>query len=242
MEFSIRKVSGLIKKDFKDLLRNINILFMCIIPILLCFIYSAMIVKNSGENLSKLFALNQCVNINVTIICGFIIAMLIAEEKEKNTMRTLFLSGISPLEFLTGKAFITILITIAINIVMFFILKMDLHYLYKFIIVSTLVALSMIILGALVGLLSQNQMATGTIGTPIFMAIYIIPIFANKNYIINKISSLIPTYNLDILMERIFTGKVLNFNFFYNIIVIIAWIIILALVFVYSYIKKGLDR
>ncbi|WP_051986365.1 ABC transporter permease [Clostridium amazonitimonense] len=91
---------------------------------------------------------------------SFGIAMLIAEEKEKNTMRTLMLSAVSPLEFLAEKAIITLLLSIVINIIIFFMVGINVQYLGKYIVLSTLVVLSMIELGAVIGLAQQNQMST----------------------------------------------------------------------------------
>ncbi len=242
MEFSIRRVNGLFKKELKDMVKNANVLFMCILPIVFCFIYSKMFGRNPSQYVYKISILNLCLGMNLTLVSSLVMAMLIAEEKEKNTMRTLMLSAVSPMEFLAGKAIITFLLSLVVNMTMFFIAGMNIQYLGKYIFISTLVALSMIELGAVIGLIAQNQIATGTIGMPIMMFFLMVPMFASFNNIVGKIASLLPTYNLNILLAKVFKGEAINTGVTYNICIILVWIIISAAVFAYIYSKKGLDN
>lgn len=106
MEFSIRRVNGLFKKELKDMFKNFNILFIIAVPIGFCFLLSKIPV-NPNQVLSKIEVLKVCLSVNLTMVASFIIALSLSEEKEKNTMRTLMLSAVSPAEFLIGKAMIT---------------------------------------------------------------------------------------------------------------------------------------
>lgn len=184
---------------------------------------------------------NHLLNINFTIISGTLIAMLIAEEKEKNTLRTLMLAGVSPLEFLSGKAIIAFLISIVTNTLMFFIIGMEISCLGQFILITTLATVSMIEFGAAIGLIAENQMSTGTIGTPLFLLISLIPSFSRYNNIFQEVAKLLPSYNMDVLLNRIFYNEAININFAYNISVILIWIIIGTGIFAYIYGKKKLD-
>ncbi|NMF07342.1 ABC transporter permease [Clostridium beijerinckii] len=238
MTFSIRRVSALTKKEVKNLSKNINILVLCAIPLIFCFVYSNAFSESQEI---KMAVFNHLLNINFTIISGTLIAMLIAEEKEKNTLRTLMLAGVSPLEFLSGKAIIAFLISIVTNILMFFIIGMDISCLGQFILITTLATVSMIEFGAAIGLIAENQMSTGTIGTPLFLLISLIPSFSKYNNIFQEVAKLLPSYNMDVLLNRIFYNEAININFAYNISVILIWIIIGTGIFAYIYGKKKLD-
>ena len=233
-----KRVNALLKKETKDLSKNINILFMCVLPLIFCFMYSKLF-GDSEEG--KLYILNICVSMNIVFISGFTIAMLIAEEKEKNTLRTLMLAAVSPLEFLIGKAIITLILSIAINILMFFIMGMEILYIGQFIIITTLVVMSIMEFGAVVGVIAENQMGTSTIGMPFFMIILVVPMFSRFNNVFKRIADFLPNYNMEVLLKRIFTNEAINISFAYNIAVILAWIIIGAGVFAYTYSKKKLD-
>lgn len=237
MTFSMRRVNALIKKEVKNLSKNMNVLFFCMLPLIFCFIYSNFLSESQEI---KIVILNHLLNMNFTIISGTLIAMLIAEEKEKNTLRTLMLAGVSPLEFLSGKAILTLLISIVINILMFFIARMELAYLGQFILITTLATASMIEFGAVIGIVAENQMSTGTIGMPLFMLILLVPFFARINNVFEGIAKVLPSYNMDILLNRIFNNEGININSVYNISVIFIWIIIGAGIFAYTYGKKKL--
>lgn len=240
MEFSMRRVNGLLKKELKDMLKNINVLFVCIVPIGLCFLLNKVSV-NPNQGLSKIEVLKVCLSANLTMVSSFIIALTLAEEKEKNTMRTLMLSAVSPAEFLIGKAMISMFFSLIINITMFFILGIESQYLIKYIVISTLTVVSMVELGAVVGLIAKDQMTAGTLATPLLMLFTLVPMIARGNDTARKISDMLPTYNLNVLLDKIFKGEVMSGASIYNIAVILAWILISAVIFVYTYNRKGLD-
>jgi ABC-2 type transport system permease protein len=179
---------------------------------------------------------------NLTLVSSFVIAMLIAEEKEKNTLRTLMLSAVSPLEFLTGKALIATLMSVIINIAMFFIIGVDAQYLGKYILLTTLVVFSMVEIGAVIGIIAPNQMATGVVGMPVLMILLMVPIFARLNRTLTKIAEFLPNYNLNVMLEKMFKGEAVGTGTTYSIVVILVWILIAGVVFVYTYSKRGLDK
>jgi ABC-2 type transport system permease protein len=238
MDFSIKRVNALFKKELKDISKNFNVLFMAILPVVFCFVYTNLI--KTGE-LAGVYILSLCVGMNLVMVSSFVIAMLIAEEKEKNTLRTLMLSSVSPMEFLLGKAAITLLLSVTVNIIMFFMSGMGAQYLIKYILITTLVVLSMMEIGAAIGLLAENQMSTGTIGMPILMVLLMIPMFASINNTLKKIAEFLPNYNMTLLLQKLLTGKSTGPSSLYSISVLVVWIIIGAVAFGYIYNKKRLD-
>ena len=212
---------------------------MFLLPIFFAVIYSNMLGGNSAE---KIYIFNLCLGMNIVMVGAFVMAMLIAEEKEKNTLRTLMISGVSPLEFFTGKALITFLMSEIINVAIFFIFKMNIQYLGKYILLSTLVVFSMIGIGGIIGIISSNQMATGVVGMPVLMIFFMIPMFAKVNKTLTKIAELLPNYNMNILLEKVFKGETIGAGSAYSIAVILGWIIISTAVFAYTYSKIGIDK
>jgi ABC-2 type transport system permease protein len=168
--------------------------------------------------------------------------MLIAEEKEKNTLRTLMLSAVSPLEFLTGKALITLFVSLLYNALMFFVIGIDKKYFGLYMLFTTLVVFTMIEIGALLGIMSQNQMAMSVVGLPIIGVFLIIPLLAKSNKIVGRIVKLLPNYSIDILLKKVFNGEQIGMESIYNIVVILIWIIIAGAAFAYAYNKKGIDK
>lgn len=243
MEFSIRRVNALFKKEIKDFGKNMNVFVMCFFPIMICALYSKILGGNLDHNLMvNINILTLSLGTNLVMVGSYLIAMLIAEEKEKNTLRTLMLSAVSPWEFLAGKALITLLVTEIINVILFFMIGMNIQYLGKYMLLSTLVVLSMIEIGAIIGILSSNQMATGVVSMPVLIVFYMLPLIAKINKTIGRISELLPNYNMNIMLEKVFKGESIGVESTYNICIILVWILIGAALFMYAYNKKGLDK
>lgn len=238
MTLSRRRVRALIKKETRDFSKNINVLFMCIVPIIMSLINSR--IFNGSEQLKE-YIMNVSINSNLMLVSGFATAALIAEEKEKNTLRTLMLSSVSPLEFLAGKVFVTLVISVGVNILTYFIMGMKLYYIGQFIMITTLVTICFIEFGAVVGILSENQMSTGTIGMPFFMAVFIVGTLSKMNNIAGVVANFLPNYNMEVLLNRVYANEAISMNFAYNISVILIWIMIGAGIFAYAYKKKKLD-
>lgn len=235
MEFSIRRVNALFKKEIKDFGKNMNVFVMCFFPIMICALYSKILGGNLDHNLMvNINILTLSLGTNLVMVGSYLIAMLIAEEKEKNTLRTLMLSA--------GKALITLLVTEIINVILFFMIGMNIQYLGKYMLLSTLVVLSMIEIGAIIGILSPNQMATGVVSMPALIIFYILPLGAKINKTIGRISELLPNYNMNIMLEKVFKGETIGVESTYNICIILVWILIGAVLFMYAYNKKGLDK
>lgn len=241
MEFSMRRVNALIKKEIKDFSKNVNVLFMCALPIVFGIIYSKMFGKGISTE-AYIYVFTLCLAMNIVLTSAYVIAMLIAEEKEKNTLRNLMLSGVSPLEFFIGKLFITFLLSEIINFVLFFIFNINIHYLALYILLATLLVIIMMEIGAIIGIVSPNQMATGVVGMPVLMVLLMVPMFAKVNKTLKKVAEFLPNYNMNVMLEKIFKGEGLGIGSISNIAVIVAWIIITLIIFVYTYNKVGLDN
>ncbi|KRU26656.1 ABC transporter permease [Clostridium botulinum] len=243
MDFSIRRINALLKKEIKDFAKNMNVSVMYLLPIMFSIIYSKLLGNNSSNDvMNKINILILCVGMNISLISSMVISMLIAEEKEKNTLRTLILSAVSPWEFLAGKVLITFLVSEVINIAIFFSIGCDIQYLGKYILITTLVLFSMIEIGAIIGIISPNQMATGVFSMPVVMIFFVIPMFAEVNKIIETIAKFLPSYHMNIMIARLFKGETFGIESTRSIAIILVWIIIAVIAFAFTYNKRGLDK
>ncbi|MDF2870356.1 MAG: hypothetical protein K0R05_1931 [Anaerocolumna sp.] len=240
MTLSLRRIKALTKKEFKSFTKNTNVLLMCMLPIIFSIIYSY--IYGSYEDVPKLMVLLLCLNMNLIMCSSFTIAMLIAEEKEKNTLRTLLLSGVSALEFLFGKVVLTLILSTITNILIFFICGMEVKYLGWFLLISTLVIISMIIIGALIGMFSKNQMSTSVVGMPVMLILLLIPMMADFNENIRKVAKFTPNYNMNIIFNKILDGGSLSSQEILPFVTILVWIVLTGIGFVIAYNKVGIDK
>lgn len=241
MEISIARVKALVKKEMKDLPRNMNVSLMCLLPVVLVLLFSYMQGDNTAQGVRGIDLLSMGLNTNLLIVSTFAISMLIAEEKEKNTMRTLMLSSVTPIEFLIGKVIVILLFSVVTNTAIYFIAGMGMQYLAQYILWSVTVTIIMMQIGGIIGLIAPNQMSTGVLGMPVIFAFMIIPMLAQANNTLEKIASILPNHNLNIILEKIINGDG-YINTSYNILIILAWLILAAVAFVYTYNRKGLDK
>ncbi|SHI12926.1 hypothetical protein [Clostridium intestinale] len=90
----------------------------------------------------------------------------------------------------------------------------------------------MIEIGATVGISVKNQMAAGTIGTPIF---------SRSSKSVEYVAGILPNYNMDIIFRKIFSGGAIEMVDAKNRAVII-WIIASGIIFMQTYKRIGLDK
>lgn len=222
MNFSIRRVNALLTKEFRDFCKNPNVLFMMLIPIALTVFYKYMF---KGHALNG-FLVSICLDMNIATIGCLVIAMLIAEEKEKNTLRTLMLSPLTTAEFITGKFIITGILVMIINVFIFFVLGVSINNLPVFIIATLLATIGVLFIGALIGILSKDQMQTGTIGTPFYMVLFILPMIAYYDgipRIVKYLAEILPTYHCSEIVIKFMKGQSL-LSMKFNFLAMILWI------------------
>lgn len=129
-----------------------------------------------------------------------------------------------------------------INIAIFFSIGCDIQYLGKYILITTLVLFSMIEIGAIIGIISPNQMATGVFSMPVVMIFFVIPAFAKANKTIEAIAKFLPSYHMNIMIARLFKGEPFGIESTRSIAIILAWIIIALIAFAFTYSRRGLDK
>lgn len=242
MNFSIKKVRALTLKEFKNFTKNSNVLLMSLLPILFSIIYTYIYSGKAADGVPKIDILFLCLDMNLSMVASFVTAMLIAEEKEKNTLRTLLLSGVSSMEFLTGKVTVTFITTILTNIIVFFITGMETQYLGWFLLFSLLVVTSMIVIGAIIGMLAPNQMSTSVIGLPVILLFFLVPMLADFNDNIRRVAKFTPNYSMNLLLRHLFKGEALSGTDLPALITIAVWIALTAILFAVTYSKVGIDK
>lgn len=242
--FNWMRFSALFAKERKDFAKNKNVLLMALMPLGFCLLYANLFLSDASMGaMGQWEVLSLCLGMSLVMMSGYSIGMMIAEEKEKMTLRTLLLSGVRPLEFFAGKAVLTILISIVVNIAMFFIVGLDPSFLLGYVLISTPMVIMMTILGGLLGVISPNQMATGVIGLPLMLLFLLIPSFANFNATFYKIAAFLPTQRMNLLMQDLLQNSLFNSSgdFMTHMFVIVVWFGISLFSFMFAYKKVGID-
>lgn len=160
---STQRVTAIIVKDVKDLIRNS---YTILITILMPLGMAAMLSDSGSDDASLL---GMPINMALIITGAFVQATIMAEEKEKNTLRTLLLSPASRLEVMLGKSLLSSIITILVVIGSIFISNMQVPGLFYFTIMILLSIIIFVSFGTIIGLLSRTVMETSIVGLPLLV-------------------------------------------------------------------------
>lgn len=226
------KVRALLKKDIKSDARNGNTVLFMLLPLFFTVLYRSM--NFGGESMPASMVLILGLLMNTCMMPTSAMAMYIAEEKEKNTLRTLMLSNVSAGEFLLSKLILTFTLTELINIAIFFIVGAEYAFL-TYLLVSSLACFCLLMLGALVGLISKDQKSTGIISAPLMMLMLLPSIFAQVSEGFLSVAQFIPTYAMVALLTS-------NERTGFFIAVLAVWIVISTALFTIVYRFKRLDE
>lgn len=164
------------------------------------------------------------------------IAAVIAEEKEKNTLRVLMMSGVKPGEYLLGVGSYIWLACMIGAVVLGMAGKYRGGSLAVFLGIMAVGILTSLLIGAAIGTLSRNQMMATSLSVPVMLIFAFLPMLASFNETIKKVARFAYSEQVGILL-----GRVEAFNIgFENILVIGFNMMIALLVFRYAYQKCGL--
>lgn len=201
MTFSWKRVNAIFQKDFKDFSKNMAVSIVIFLPIILAAIYGRMGLDSIQAHF---------ININMTfaMVGTYVQCCLIAEEKEKNTLRGLMLSPASTLEILGGKSLLSFVLTIVIA---FFCAYLSEYKPANISIVALAIIVSAIFyigMGTLLGLIAKSVMESSVIVLPvigIFTMGSFVTVWAEK-YPILKVMEYMPNVQLIDLATRIEEG------------------------------------
>lgn len=145
------------------------------------------------------YALSMAVLFNIAMAL-YVTALLLAEEKEKNTLRVLMTSSVRGIEYFLGTVFPIFIEVEIINVILALLLgvTMSPYVLMIYVLMTFLATLSCTMIGMIFGIFAKNQMNTSSIITPAIIILMLIPMF----------SELLPF--MKVISECLFTGIVMN--------------------------------
>lgn len=236
MEFTFRRAKALFVKEAKDLTKNTNVFLLCLLPIAFAF-FPRLTQMDLPQMQTALDAFIPVMGLNLVVV-SLVMASFIAEEKEKNTMRTLMLSSVSPWEFLVGKAALILIIGMVNTAAVFFIIGVESQFLAANLLTFFPVIITMTVIGGIIGLLVQNMMATGIVAMPVIGLFMFIPMLALHNEAMAKVSQYLPNVKAQEILQRVMDGQAVEAR---SIVIILAWIVLSVISFALIYKRKGLD-
>ncbi|GLY12290.1 ABC transporter permease [Pseudobacillus badius] len=205
MTFSMKRVNAIFIKDWKDLQRNSYILFTAAIPLF----FAAWLGRIGAD--SAILA-SYPVNLALVIAGAFIQAAMVAEEKEKNTLRGLLLSPANTLEILVGKSALSAVMTIVIITGSILLSGYRVPSLPVFAVSILLGLIIYLAIGTILGLLSRTVMESSIIGMPVLVVFGMASMVKTtiENEVLVKVIDYLPSEQLNHIWVRLGEGEGLS--------------------------------
>jgi ABC-2 type transport system permease protein len=236
MTFSWRRVSAIFIKDYKDFSRNFAVSSVIFVAPILAAFYGRMGV-DSIETHYMVF------NMAFVMVAAFVQCCLIAEEKEKNTLRGLMLSPATTAEILSGKSLLSFFSTIFVIGLSAFLLDYSPKNIGIVAVAIILSALFYLGLGTLLGLYAKSVMEASVLILP-FMIVFsfgtFVTILAEK-YPILKAAEYLPNVQLLEIAENV-ENQAGFADILLNIMIIAIWTIIIFAFAVIVFRKRMVDE
>lgn len=240
MSISMRKLKTLYKRDFIDYLKTPAIAVCSLLPIMFMLFYKNIAVPNMGSDKS-MFLLTFGMMLNSTMCAIMIPSTTIAEEKEKYTLRTLMLSNVNAMEFFLSKILMTTTITFLGNLIVFFLAEADTAQLPAYIISTFFGNSCVIMLSAVIGIISRDQMSCSVIQIPVMLLFLLPPMFAGASKVLEMLAKVIP-YGAMLQLFYQLRGPMKTAKIAGACGVLGGWLVVAIILFAYFYKKKGTDN
>ena len=217
-----RKLNALIWLRLQVLISNSTLLATLLLPFGLAVLYNEFLNK-SGE-LSTYF-LSMSLTMVLSMGSGYMVSIMMAEDKEKRNLKSLILSGVTATEYTFSMLILPLLIMLLGMILLPIYFKVDVSgYLLAYVIYLVLAAISVIFLNLLIGTVSDTQSKAQVYSMfPVFIVSFL-PMIALQNDTVQKVldySFIGPIVNL--LNKK---GGEISFS---NIGMLLAWVLVLGI-------------
>lgn len=229
----MKNIITIFKKQIKDTFKNKTVLIQFIMfPLLTLIMNRAVAIDGMPKNFF--------VNLFATMYIGMTpltsIAAVIAEEKEKNTLRVLLMSNVKPWEYLLG---IGSYIWFACMLGAAIICASGGFGFRESLVFMTIMAIGImtsLLMGAAIGTWSKTQMMATSITVPVMMFFSFMPMLSMFNATIAKIAKFVFSEQISIMLNRISSPQ-LEIG---NICIVMANVFLFTALFTLAYKRCGL--
>ena len=217
-----RKLNALLWLRVQVLISNSSLLATLLLPFGLTVLYNEFL-NNNGQ--LSLFFLSASLTMVLSMGSGYMVSIMMAEDKEKRNLKSLLLSGVTATEYTFSMLILPLLIMLLGMILLPIYFKVDVSgYLLAYVIYLLLATICIIFLNLLIGAVSDTQSKAQVYSMfPVFIVSFL-PMIALQNDTVQKVldySFIGPIVNL--LNKK---GGEISFS---NIGMLLAWVLVLGI-------------
>lgn len=198
----IRQFTALLWLRFQIILSNKSVLLQVLLPVALIYLYRFIIDSQSGpKDQIGLAYLMLCIPFAIVLAVGSPILTILADEKEKKTLKTLLLSGVRTNEYLLSTLVVPLVLTVVYLTLTPVILDVAIDNLVNYWTVCGLTALAIVLLYLLLGLVVKSQVMAQVVTVPTMLISAFLPMFSSMD----KTAAKVTDYSFMGLFTKFFT-------------------------------------
>lgn len=231
----MKNVIAIFRKQIKDTGKNpaLGIQFI-MFPMMAVIMENAVKVKDLPPH----FFVGMFAVMHIGMAPLNVMSAVISEEKEKNTLRMLFFGNVKPVEYLLGIGGF-VFGTCMAGAVVFAVLGgySGAEFMQFLLIMAAGICVSMLI-GAVIGMLTKNQITAASLATPVMMVFAFLPMIAMFNEKIAKVADYVYSQQIQLLLNGLAAGTGAGQK---SLPVLGATMIAAVGMFIIAYRRKGLQ-
>lgn len=180
-----RKLNALLWLRLQVLISNSSLLATLLMPFGIAVLYNEFSNKNGQLSL---FLLSASLTMVLSMGSGYMVSIMMAEDKEKRNLKSLILSGVTATEYTFSMLVLPILIMLVAMIVLPIYLKVDVSgYLFAYAIYLLLATICIIFLNLLIGAVSDTQSKAQVYSIFPMLIVSVLPMIALQNDTAQKV-------------------------------------------------------
>ena len=226
----LNRIMAVFKKTCLDVSKNKKEMFLYFLFPIMTYIFWYVMPDQ------KIMFAVLYVPMHILMVSTSMMAGIMAEEKDKGTLRSLILANVKPMEYFIGVGSFIILSTLISSLLFIPILDITGMMYFRFILIVLLGTLCSITVGATVGVIAENQMNANAIVSPIAIVLGMLPMFGQISKGFSKVTSVLYTHVISSVISSLEDPIKIK----YFVILAINFIICIV-IFNYFYKKRRLD-
>jgi len=196
---TFKHVEAVFIKQVKDVRKDIQVLTLFFVYPLIAFIMCGSILIEGAESSFFITIFSTMHSIFTPIV---VTAAIIAEEKEKNTLRVLMLSGVRPMEYLLSIGGFVLIGTLITSSLFVGIGNYSPSEAGRFLGAMAVGSTISIIMGMTIGAYAPNMMAANGLAVPIAMCFAFLPMLASFNEKVEQVARFTYSQQISQIIEH----------------------------------------
>lgn len=225
------KAGAVYNKQWKETLKNKEVLIQFVLFPIMAVIMT-LTVKIEGMPDHFFVTLFAAMYVGMAPLTS--VVSIMAEEKEKNTLRILQMSNVSAVEYLVGIGGYILTMCLVGSVVFAMAGRYEGADFRKFLIVMGMGILVSILVGSVIAIFSKSQMNATAVVVPVMMIFSFLPMISIFNQTVGKVSKYIYSQQISNILNNIGEAKIER----ESIWILIANFILAAVIFSVAYKKQ----